>query len=92
MTVLRFLRDTAMDLCLGCRHDHLTRPFTIQADTYMVCLDCGRQLAYSAETMRPLSRREARRRRKSSLALVPTAAAHAATAPVSAEAASDLAA
>ncbi len=61
MRVLRFLRDTAIDLCLGCRHDRLTRPFTIEDQSYMVCLDCGRQVFYSLETMRRLSGREVRR-------------------------------
>ncbi|HEY0786018.1 MAG TPA: hypothetical protein VGD62_09110 [Acidobacteriaceae bacterium] len=63
MSVLRFLRETALDFCLGCRHDHLTRPFTIEQESYMVCLDCGRQLFYSVETMRRISGRELRRLR-----------------------------
>ena len=63
MRVLRFLRDTAVDLCLGCRHDRLTRPFTIEDESYMVCLDCGRQLFYSLETMSRLSGRELKRMR-----------------------------
>ena len=80
MSVLRFLRNTAKDLCFGCHHDHLTRPFTIARpgykETYLVCLDCGHQLAYSAEAMRPLSRREARRlrhqqRQAATITLVP---------------------
>ncbi len=60
MRVLRFLRDTAVDLCLGCRHNRLTRPFTIENESYMVCLDCGKQLFYSMEDMRRLSGRELR--------------------------------
>lgn len=63
MRVLRSICDTAIDLCLGCRHDRLTRPFTIGAESYMVCLDCGRQLFYSLEDMRRLSRREVRQLR-----------------------------
>ncbi len=63
MRVLRFLCDTAIDLCLGCRHDRVTRPFTIEDESYMVCLDCGKQLFYSLETMRRLSSRELRRMR-----------------------------
>jgi hypothetical protein len=60
MRILEFLRDTAIDLCLGCRHDRTTRPFTIQDESYMVCLDCGKQLFYSVESMRRLSGRELR--------------------------------
>jgi hypothetical protein len=49
------------EILLGCRHDRLTRPFTIQQQTYKVCLDCGKQVYYSADTMRPLRARELRR-------------------------------
>lgn len=73
MRVLRFLRDSAIDLCLGCRHDRLTRPFTIQDESYMVCLDCGKQVFYSLESMRRLSGRELRslRAKRSGLLVVP---------------------
>ncbi len=60
MHAFRLIRDAAIDLCLGCRHDRTTRPFTIQDESYMVCLDCGKQLFYSVETMRRLSGRELR--------------------------------
>lgn len=60
MRVLRFLRDTAVDLCLGCRHNRTTRPFTIENESYLVCLDCGKQVFYSVEDMRRLSGRELR--------------------------------
>ncbi len=60
MSAMHFLRDAAIDFCLGCRHDHLTRPFTIQNESYMVCLDCGKQLFYSVESMRRLNGRELR--------------------------------
>ncbi len=75
MRVLRFLRDTAIDFCLGCRHDRLTRPFTIQDESYMVCLDCGKQVFYSVESMRRLSTRELRNlraKRSGSLLVVPS--------------------
>jgi hypothetical protein len=45
----------------GCSHGRLTRPFTLEAHTYKVCLDCGSQIYYSPDTMRPLSGREVRR-------------------------------
>ncbi|HEY0757948.1 MAG TPA: hypothetical protein VGD59_01695 [Acidisarcina sp.] len=49
------------EILLGCRHNKLTRPFTLEQQTYKVCLDCGRQVFYSAESMRPLSSGEIRR-------------------------------
>jgi hypothetical protein len=49
------------ELLFGCRHNRQTRPFTIEAETYKVCLDCGRQIFYSTERMTPLSMREVRR-------------------------------
>ena len=89
MRVLRFLRDTAIDLCLGCRHDRLTRLFTIEEESYMVCLDCGKQLFYSIETMSRLSGRDLRRLRAEREGLrVVADAAGPVPAPVSAVAAS----
>ncbi|HTW47966.1 MAG TPA: hypothetical protein VMD92_08455 [Acidobacteriaceae bacterium] len=49
------------EILFGCSHNRLTRPFTIDEETYMVCLDCGRQIYYSAQEMRPLSAWEVRR-------------------------------
>lgn len=46
-----------------CRHNNLSRPFTIDGQTYKVCMDCSQQVFYSSETMLPLSRRELRRLR-----------------------------
>lgn len=43
-----------------CRHNNLSRPFTIEGQTYKVCLDCSQQIFYSRDTMLPLSRRELR--------------------------------
>jgi len=51
------------ELIFGCRHNRLTRPFTLEAETYKVCLDCGRQIFYSSERMSPLTGREVRRMR-----------------------------
>ncbi len=45
----------------GCQHEQLSRPFTIQQQSYMVCLECGRKVFYSIDEMRRLSRREVRR-------------------------------
>jgi hypothetical protein len=44
----------------GCQHERLSRPFTIQQQSYMVCLECGRKQFYSMQEMRRLSRREVR--------------------------------
>ncbi len=45
----------------GCQHGRMTRPFTIQKQSYMMCLECGHKVFYSMVEMRPLSRREVRR-------------------------------
>jgi hypothetical protein len=61
-----------LDLFFGCRHERLTRPFTLKDETYKVCLECGKHLFYSPITMRPLSHRELRRMRKArTLAMTP---------------------
>src|SRR6202044_3451011 len=41
----------ALNFIFGCRHRNLSRPFTCSPRTYEVCLDCGRQIPYSLETM-----------------------------------------
>jgi hypothetical protein len=51
------------EIFFGCRHERLTRPFTLQAQTYKVCLDCGKHMLYSADRMQPLTAREIRRAR-----------------------------
>ena len=35
----------------GCCHRHQSRPFTLDSNTYKVCLDCGRVVKYSLEQM-----------------------------------------
>lgn len=42
------------EIFFGCSHGHLTRPFTLRAHSYKVCLDCGKQFPYSLEKMRLL--------------------------------------
>jgi len=61
MSVISAVLNFLYEVFLGCSHQHLTRPFTLQNETYMVCLDCGKQIYYSAEAMRTLSAREVRR-------------------------------
>jgi hypothetical protein len=41
----------AFDCIFGCWHRNLSRPFTCSGRTYEVCVDCGKQLPYSLETM-----------------------------------------
>jgi hypothetical protein len=59
--LLQIIYDFFYEMILGCSHTHLTRPFTLQKETYMVCLDCGKQIYYSPVTMRQLSPLEVRR-------------------------------
>jgi hypothetical protein len=61
MRILRAILNFFYEILFGCRHDKLTRPFTLDQQTYMVCLDCGKQIYYSVEFMAPLSAREVRR-------------------------------
>jgi hypothetical protein len=55
--VLRFFSE----ILFGCNHLRVTRPFTLGEQTYKVCLDCGKQIYYSAQEMRPLTPWEIRR-------------------------------
>ena len=50
---------TVINLLFGCRHRRLTRPMTAAhrpgtpaGDTYVVCLDCGKQFHYDVKNMR----------------------------------------
>jgi hypothetical protein len=54
MSWLRTIYDFFYEMFFGCSHGHLTRPFTIKAYSYKVCLDCGRQFPYSLDKMRLL--------------------------------------
>jgi len=54
MSWLCAIRDFLYEMFFGCNHDQLTRPFTLQASSYKVCLDCGRHFPYSLEKMRLL--------------------------------------
>lgn len=51
--------DAMFNLFFGCRHRRLTRPITPvhkptmpAGDTYVVCLECGKQFRYDAQNMR----------------------------------------
>ncbi len=54
------------EILFGCSHSRVTRPFTLQDQTYLVCLDCGKQIYYSAREMRPLTAWEVRRMKAAS--------------------------
>jgi hypothetical protein len=41
----------AYDLLFGCHHANLSRIFTLDRQTYRVCLDCAAKLPYSLQTM-----------------------------------------
>lgn len=75
--ITEFLQSV-FEAIFGCRHSHLSRPFTIEGQTYKVCMDCSTQVFYSSETMRPLSRRELRHLRaaqaNASVAMMPATA------------------
>jgi hypothetical protein len=58
---LRAVVNFFTEILFGCSHGRLTRPFTLGEETYKVCLDCGKQIYYSAQEMRPLTLGEVRR-------------------------------
>jgi hypothetical protein len=41
----------AYDPLFGCCHAKLSRVFTINRETYRLCLECGAKFSYSMETM-----------------------------------------
>ena len=61
MGILRAVFNFFYEIFRGCSHSRLTRIFTMQLETYRVCLDCGKHILYSAVTLRPLTARELRR-------------------------------
>ena len=60
-TCLRAVVNFFSEILFGCSHGRVTRPFTLGEETYKVCLDCGKQIYYSAQEMRPLTPWEVRR-------------------------------
>ncbi len=40
-----------LDFLFGCHHGHLSQVFTLQGETYRVCLECGARFEYSMQTM-----------------------------------------
>ena len=63
--------DTVLNLLFGCRHRRITRPITPAhrpcdppRDTYVACLECGKQFYYDMANMRvgmPVSATRAKR-------------------------------
>jgi hypothetical protein len=61
MSCLQSVLSFFSEILFGCTHTRVTRPFTLGQETYEVCLDCGKQIYYSATEMRPLTPWEIRR-------------------------------
>jgi hypothetical protein len=77
MSWIQSLLEFFYDVIFGCRHARQTRPFTLERQTYKVCLDCGSKIYYSREHMMPLSAREIRRMKRAesgALTVVPSTA------------------
>ena len=75
MNWIQSLLGFLYNILFGCRHWSQTRPFTLEQQTYKVCLDCGKQIYYSRERMTPLSAREVRRMKTTTagpMTVVPT--------------------
>jgi len=82
MSVLRAIFRFFYEIFFGCSHGHLTRIFTLQDETYRVCLDCGVHIPYSPVSMRPLSARELRRMRAARAGELKIVPASVSTAPL----------
>lgn len=63
MSCLHAVLNFFSEILFGCTHARVTRPFTLKNETYEVCLDCGKQIYYSATEMRRLTPFEVRRMR-----------------------------
>jgi hypothetical protein len=40
-----------LDFFFGCRHESVSRAFTLRGRTYKVCCECGKEFEYSMKTM-----------------------------------------
>jgi hypothetical protein len=63
MSCLHAVLNFFSEILFGCTHTRVTRPFTLDSETYEVCLDCGKQIYYSPIEMRRLTPFEVRRLR-----------------------------
>jgi hypothetical protein len=59
--------STVYNFVFGCHHNDVTRVFTIKDHSYKVCLDCGQQVEYSLQDMRPKTRSELREAARTAL-------------------------
>ncbi len=75
MSWIQNAMEVVFEAIFGCRHRDLSRPFTIEAQTYKVCLTCAKQIFYSTERMQPLTGRELRRLRAAQASLLPAGVA-----------------
>lgn len=85
ISILRAVFSFFHEIFLGCSHSRLTRIFTMQQETYRVCLDCGKHILYSPVTLRPLTARELRRMKAThtgELMIMPVSTGSAALQPV----------
>jgi|SRR6516162_1491734 len=48
---MRAFLNAIFEWVFGCHHRQLSRVFTIDHKTYLVCFDCGRKLQYSWKEM-----------------------------------------
>ena len=60
-TCLQAVLNFFSEILFGCTHSRVTRPFTLENETYEVCLDCGKQIFYSPTEMRRRTPFEVRR-------------------------------
>jgi hypothetical protein len=43
--------SSIINFLFGCWHQDTSRAFTVNGETYVVCLDCGQEIPYSLEKM-----------------------------------------
>jgi hypothetical protein len=56
---MKTLSKQIFSTLFGCRHNNVSRLFTIRRRTYQVCWDCGTEFDYSWERMHRISRDQA---------------------------------
>jgi hypothetical protein len=77
--VVTIMMERVLDAFFGCWHSHYSFPITVRPGmrrqgaaavngTYVVCLDCAKELPYDWEEMKVLSIEDSRRTRVPSLA------------------------
>ena len=56
---MKTLSKRIFSTLFGCRHNNLSRLFTIRRRTYQVCWDCGTEFDYSWERMHRIAPKHA---------------------------------